>query len=218
MRARALAAAAAVAVTTGCVGTAATPGMAGREARPHEPDPRLLELARVTAPLEHRALLVVYPRTACSGSASVVLLDEAGGFQGALSPGTAALLEVPVTARALVVVSSVEVSAPPRAWAASDEVTVPPAPDGILFRSLRWNARECGSGQYAEGQVASKDELEDAIATTEPRWLEPRRSEGQAWLAAHRARVGELLASRKMPSPPGIPGFESPLLPGSPRM
>jgi len=188
--------------------------MAPREARAHDADPSLLELARVAPPAEHRALLVVYVRTACSGSASTVFMDEQGDFMGAVSPGTAALIDVPASLRTLVAVSSVEVSAPFRAWAIADEVRVPPAPSGLLVRTLRWNARECGNGQYAEVRGASKTELEETIADAELRWLEPRRRAGQAWLAAHGARVGEVLAARRASPPPGVLGYDGPLLGG----
>ena len=196
----------------GCLPAAPPPGMALQKAQPHAPSPSLIELARVEPAPLHRALLVVYPRTGCSGSASVVFLDEQGDFIGAVAPGTATLLEVPIATRKLVTASSVEVSAPLRAWATADEVELPAAPAGLLVRSLRWNARECGNGQYAEVAPAARDELEETLAEAEVRWLVARPCAGQAWLEAHRARVGEVLAARRAPAPAGVLGNVGPLL------
>lgn len=173
---------------------AVQPGMVAVAPRTHEREPALLELSRVTPSPGRRALLVVHPRTACSGSASLVLLDADGAFVGALPPGTAALLDVGAAQRSLMAVSSVELAAPVRTWSAFAEVAVPPPPSGLVVRTRRWDARECGGGQYADVVTATKAELEAVLAEAEIRWLAARPAEGQAWLDAHRARVRELVA------------------------
>lgn len=207
---RALLFVAVVLAAESCAPSALPPGMAARAPRVHEPDPSLLELARLQPSRGGRALLVVYPRTACSGSARTVFVDDRGAFLGAIGPGTAALLDVPARSRAVFALSSVEVTAPPRSWAGLEEVAVPPPPSGLLLKALRWNARECGSGHYAEVAAASRAELEAAIAESEIEWLEPRPREGQAWLDAHKKRVDEVLAQRRSP-PPGVLGYEGPM-------
>lgn len=187
------------------------PGMALRSPRVHAPDPSLLELARLEPGAHGRALLVVYPRTACSATARSVFVDARGTFLGALAPGTAALLRVPVNTDEIFVLSSVDVTAPPRSWAGLERAPVPPPPNGLRLEALRWSARECGSGQYAKVTVASKGELEATLAEAEIDWLEPRAREGQAWLDAHRHRVHEVLAQRGT-APPSVLGYEGPLL------
>jgi hypothetical protein len=173
----------------------APPGMALSAPRPHAEDSTLVELARVEA---QRALLVVYPRDACSGSASTVLMDEHGRFLGAIAPGTAALLDVPASASTLVAVSAVEVAAPRGLPVYVDDVSVPPLPDGLLLRSTHASARQCHhNGQYADVRRATKPELEAAIANADIHWLEPRTEAGQAWLDANRTRVREILDARK---------------------
>src|SRR5688572_8418728 len=98
----------------GCVpsGNAGPPGMRFTSPREHALDPTLVELARGEPRAGERALLVAYPRTACSGSASGIVVDERGRFLGAIAPGTAALLNVPADATTLSLFSSVEVTAP----------------------------------------------------------------------------------------------------------
>src|SRR5690606_34392582 len=115
-----------LAVLPACEPAGTLPGMAAATPRAHSGAPRLVELARAAPPSGHRALVVVYPRTACSGSASTVFMDRRGRFLGAVGPGTAALLTVPRDLDALVAVSSVEVSAPLGRWGAVDEIAVPP--------------------------------------------------------------------------------------------
>ena len=186
--------------------------MAPVSARVHDAEPSFMELARAAPKTGHRALLVVYPRTACAGSASTVFMDEEGTFIGAVAPGTAALLDVPNGVRKVVAVSSVEVSAPLRTWSLADDVALPSPPSGLLLRARQWNGRECASGQYAAASVASKAQLEDVLGEEEIRWLEPRPQEGQAWLDAHRERVGEVLAQRHAPPPPGVLGYDYPVI------
>ena len=72
---------------------------------PHRENAAFDELARAEPQIAHRALLVVHPKSACSGSARMVLMDGAGRFIGAVGPGEASLLEVPETATTLVAVT-----------------------------------------------------------------------------------------------------------------
>ena len=160
-----------------------------------------VEVARVETRADRRPLLVVHPRTACSGSASTVLLDEDGTFFGAVPPGSAALLDIPSSTKTLTAISSVEINAAVATWTFSQKVHVPDLPSGLLFRAPRWNARDCGNGQYAEVFAATQTELETVIAENEIVWLAPRVDEGQAWIEAHRDRVDELLGVHRT----GIP-------------
>lgn len=160
------------------------PGMRDARPRPHPAAPSLIELARVEGKADERALLVVHPRTARSGSASAVVVDDQGRFLGAIAPGTASLLSVPAGARKLVVFSSVEVTAPVGAWFKTDEIAAP-LPSGLVIRSFN---------QYFEVVASSKAELEHQLGESEVRWLEASKEDGQAWLDAHRRRLDELLA------------------------
>ncbi|MDF2694300.1 MAG: hypothetical protein K0S65_2683 [Labilithrix sp.] len=146
---------------------------------------------------DHHALLVVYPRSACSGSARTLFVDAKGTFYGAVAPGEAALLSVPNATRRLLTVSSVEITSPVGTWFVYDEVRIDPPPDGVMLRALEIGSRHCGSGHYAEAAVATKSELESALAEAEIRWLEPRVRDGQAWLDARRSRVDEILGLSK---------------------
>jgi hypothetical protein len=177
------------------------PGMRETQRRAHPADPSLIELARLDANASERALLVVYPRTSCSGSASGVLVDEQGRFLGAIAPGTAALISIPKGTRTITAFSSVEVTAPAGAWFATDEVAVPSQPGGLLLRSSRSSARQCGNGQYFDVVAATKERLEHELEESEVRWFEVGKAEGQAWLDAHRARVDDLLGRRPLPPP-----------------
>lgn len=169
--------------------------MADQPRRPSPDDALVDEVARVDPRESDRALLVVYPKTPCSGSARMVVLDDSGNFYGAVGPGEAALLEVPKNRRELVVVSNVEISAAPRTWFFVDRVDVPAEPNGLLLESLRRSTRACGaSGHYVNVTIATKGELESALAdATAIRWRTPRRAEGQAWIEEHRERVDELV-------------------------
>lgn len=192
----------ALVLIAGCAQGSPMPGMASRAKEPSRIDPRLEELARVSPAVDERALLVVHPRAACSGSARTVFVDANGRFYGSIAAGEAALLRLPLKTRKLFAFSSVEVTANPGAWSAVDEIDVPSAPSGLLVTP--WgSARQCGSGHYASASVATKSDLEDAIADAEIQWLEPRPAEGQAWLDAHRERVGELLG-RQRPDAPAV--------------
>lgn len=164
--------------------------------------PSFVEIARAEPPAGHRVLLVAFPRTACSGSARTVFMDEKGTFFGALAPGEATLLVVPVRLRTILAVPSVEITAPTRTRFAFDEIEVPAAPEGLLLESTSVNARQCGrTGQYAGATIASKREIETRLADVEIAWLEPRMREGQAWLDEHGARLDELLGRRPVPRP-----------------
>ncbi len=181
------------ALASGCTAGAAAPGMRETALRAHPEDPSLLELARAPGKEDERALLVIYPRSACSGSASGVLVDDRGHFLGAIAPGTASLLSISSRLRHVHVFSSAEVAAPVGAWFASDLVRLPEAPSGLVLRSSRHSTRECGNGQYFDVVSASKAELEHELEEAPVRWFVIGEGEGQAWLDAHRARVDEVL-------------------------
>lgn len=140
-----------------------------------------------------RALVVVYPRSACSGSASAVLVDEHGRFLGAVVPGGAALLNIPSGLGTITAFSSVEVTAPAGSWFATERVAVPPLPAGLILRSTRSSARHCNNGQYFGVEVASKEELQRELGESEVRWFEADQQRGQAWLDEHGARVDDML-------------------------
>lgn len=173
---------------------------------PHEHalDPSLVELARGEPKADERTLLVVYPRSACSASASGIVVDERGRFLGAIAPGTAALLTLPAHAGTVAVFSSVEVTAPVGTWHDAKRIAVPSAStrSGIVIRTARWNARECATGQYFDLEVASKEALENELAESEVRWVAPAGTRGQSWLDAHGSRVAEVLST----PPSGPPG------------
>lgn len=177
--------------------------MVPHEARPDRVDPSRDELARVDPPLGYRALLVAFPRGACSGSARMVFVDEAGTYVGAVGPGEAALLVAPETNDRIRMLSSVDVTAPFGAWFTLDEIHLGPTSSGVLLGSPRVDGRRCGSGQYADARVVTKSEMEDALASAELRWLDPRLDDGKAWLASNRTRVAEMLADRT--TTPGSP-------------
>jgi hypothetical protein len=187
------------AITCGCAPSVPVAGMAERTQRAYSEDPSLLELARLDPITDERALLVVFPRGPCSGSARMVFTDARGTFVGAVAPGDAAILAVPRNERQLVAISSVEITAPVGLTTITDAVAVPPAPNGLLLRTrCTWRT----SGQYADSAAATKPELEAAIADASLRWLEPRRAEGQAWLDEHRPRVDELFGRDRRPIRP----------------
>lgn len=170
--------------------------------REHDRDASLLELARVDPRADERSLLVLYPESACSGAASAVLVDDEGRFIGAVAPGTAALLRVPTERPEVTVFSSVEVTAPVGMWHDARHVRLPRSPSGLVVRSARWSARECGSGSYFDVDVATKDQLEAELGESELRWVAPLGRVGQEWLDAHRRRVVEVLTTPAR-RPPG---------------
>lgn len=172
--------------------------------RDHALDPALVELARGEPSAGERALLVVFPRSACSGSASSIVVDERGRFLGAVAPGTAALLTLPASVTTVAIFSSVEVTAPVGTWHDAKRISVPSAPSrsGIVIRSARWSARECATGQYFDLEIATKESLENELAESEIRWVAPTGAGGQSWLDAHGTRVAEVLSTPPS-DPPG---------------
>ena len=182
-------------------------GMTRTTPRVHDADTSLLELSRAVPREGERALLVVYPRDACSGSASGIVVDERGHFLGAVAPGTAALLRIPEATRRVAVFSSVELGTFDRAQAFVDEVELDVAPSGLLLTtsrpgSLRPGTRHCGTGQYIDATVATKAELETELGEHDIVWLEPDVRAGQAWLDEHRARVDHVLGLEPNDAPP----------------
>jgi hypothetical protein len=188
----------------GCAPYGANPGMVTRLPRPDATNPALDELARADPPPAHRALLVVYRRTSCSGSARTVFVDDKGTFLGAVAPGDGALLIVPTKARSIHALSSVDVTANVGAWFAVDDLPGDSLPSGLLLRSRSVDARRCGGGQYADVTPASKAELEATLAETELRWMQPSVPAGQAWLSEHRQRVDEVLVDGHAPTRPVV--------------
>jgi hypothetical protein len=191
-------------LASGCVPPASTSprGMRFADVRAHERDTSLVELARAAPSAHERPLLVMFPRNACSSTASAVLVDARGRFLGAVAPGTAALLTVPRGLSTVTFFSSVEVTAPVGAWHDAKDVLLPAPPGGLVVRSARWSARDCGSGAYFDVQVATKEEIETELGEAEIRWLDADRTDGQAWLDAHRRRVDELLSTPASGSAP----------------
>jgi hypothetical protein len=184
-----------------CLPAAGTPGMVAQARRPHALEPTLDELTHLDGIEGQRALLVVYPRSACSGSARMVIVDAAGTFFGSIGPGEAALLSVPSSSRSVIALSSVEVTAPLGVRSGFDEIALGASPSGIVFEAWRVSARQCGSGQYAEGSIATKAELETMLGEVEILWVEPRPAEGQAWLQANRKRMDEVLGRHRANAP-----------------
>lgn len=176
-------------------------GMNEIAARDAAGDPSLIERARVTPAVDERVLLAMYPRDACTGSASAVLVDRTGRFLGTVAPGSAALLRLPKGAHEILTFSSIDVTATDRAEPLVQEVAVPDAPSGIVFRTLR-SARgvRCNNGQYMEALVASKAALEGELAETDFTFLEPDTARGQAWLDAHRRRFARILGLAPAPA------------------
>ncbi len=174
-------------------------GMVQTSTSVHRADPSLLELARVDARPGERAFLVVYPRTACSGSAATVLVDDRGRFLAAVTPGTATLIRLAARAQTIHAFSGVEVTAARGTWSWVDDVAVSAEASGLALKSARLDARQCGrSGQYAEARVASRAELQQYLANVELQWEAPAQREGDAWLEAHRPRVDEILAQHRV--------------------
>lgn len=192
-----------LALVSGCVNGSGPPGMRSIAPRMHDVDASLIELARVDPEANERPLLVVYPRSACSANASGVIVDDGGHFLGSVAPGSAALLAVPVRARAVTIFSSVEVTAPVGTWHESKRVVLPSAPNGIVLRSSRYTARDCGPGPYFDVELATKDGLESELAENDVQWLVPSRADGQAWLDAHGRRITEILSTPASPAAPG---------------
>lgn len=171
--------------------------MVAQVRRPHAVEPALDELTHLDGVEGRRALLVVYPRSACSGSARMVIVDSGGTFFGSVGPGEAALLSVPSSSRSVIALSSVEVTAPLGVWSGYNEIALGPSPSGIVFEAWRVSARQCGNGQYAAGSIATKAELETMLGDLEVQWVEPVPAAGQAWLNANRHRMDEVLGRQQ---------------------
>jgi hypothetical protein len=174
--------------------------------RPVPSSAALDEVARVEPARGEHAMLVVFPKDACSGSTPTIFTDPAGRFLGAVAPGDAAFLAVPDTLAQLLAFSAVDVSAPEGVWYHVDEVTRPSSVDltaGLLLRSA-WNPvgrGECGGGSYAVVRIATRTELDRALVEQPARWLSVDADEGQAWLDQHKPRVDELLGRTRRPEP-----------------
>lgn len=185
-------------VLAGC-GVRTPQGMNVTTPRVSADDDALMELARATPTEGERVLLVVYPRDACTGSTSAVIVDERGRFLGAVAPETAALVRVPREGR-LLAFSSIDVTASDRSEPLVQEIDPRAVTDGFVFRTLRGRTmRHCTTGQYMEALFASKSELEAVIAEKEYVFLEPDSAAGQAWLDAHRARVDRIIGLAPAP-------------------
>lgn len=184
----------------GCAPT--TPAMMAPQSPRPAASPSHVEVARVEPPPGHRSLLVAYPRTACAGSARTVLIDAEGKYFGAVAPGEATLLIIPLSIGTLFAVSSVEIHAPMGTRFVFEEVDVSRVPDALLLEGIRASARQCStSGHYANAEAVTKREIEDRLAEEEITWMAPRPREGQAWIEAHRPRVDEILGRKPIVRP-----------------
>lgn len=146
------------------------------------------------------SMLVAFPTTACTGTASAVFLDDKGGFVGAVAPGTATYLAFPEEATHLYVVSSQDVTAAKGTWFRRHDVTRPPerVEVGLVVEVARVDAKNCYRNATPTPTLVTYDIA--TRATKDLKWLDVRQEEGTAWLDEHRARVNELLD--KTPPPP----------------
>ena len=146
------------------------------------------------------SMLVAFPTTACTGTASAVFLDDKGGFVGAVAPGTATYLAFPEEATHLYVVSSQDVTAAKGTWFRRHDVTRPPerVEVGLVVEVARVDAKNCYRNATPTPNLVTYDVA--TRATKDLKWLDVRQEEGTAWLDEHRARVTELLD--KTPPPP----------------
>jgi hypothetical protein len=148
------------------------------------------------------ALLVAFPKSACTGAASAVFLDDKGGFVGAVAPGTATYLAFPEEATRLFVVSSQDVTAAKGMWFRRRVIKRPPerVEIGLLVEVARRDGKNC----YRDAPpLPTEVSYEDATrATRDLQWLDVRPAEGARWVEEHRARVSELLgAAPPAPAP-----------------
>jgi hypothetical protein len=144
------------------------------------------------------ALLVAFPKSACTGAASAVFLDDKGGFVGAVAPGTATYLAFPEEATRLFVVSSQDVTAAKGMWFRRRVIKRPPerVEIGLVVEVARRDAKNCFRDAPP---MPTEVSYEDATrATKDLQWLDVRPAEGARWVEEHRARVTELLG----PPPP----------------
>ena len=150
------------------------------------------------------SMLVAFPTTACTGTASAVFLDEKGGFVGAVAPGTATYLAFPEEATRLFVVTSQDVNAAKGTWFRRHEVARPPerVEHGLLVEVARVDAKNCYRNATPAPTVVTYEVA--TRATKDLKWLDVRQEEGTRWLDEHRARVTELLGTPP-PSPASAP-------------
>ena len=151
------------------------------------------------------SMLVAFPRSACTGTASAVFLDDKGGFVGAVAPGTATYLAFPEEATHLFVVSSQDVTAPKGTWYRRHDVTRPPerVEVGLVVEVARVDAKNCYRNATPAPSLVTYEVA--TRATKDLKWLDVRQEEGTAWLDEHRARVTELLGKTPPPPPPPLP-------------
>jgi hypothetical protein len=157
------------------------------------------------------SMLVAFPITACTATASAVFLDEKGGFVGAVAPGTATYLAFPEEATHLFVVSSQDVTAEKGTWAfRRHRVARPPerVEVGLLVEVPRVDAKNCYRNAAPAPTVVTYEVA--TRATKDLKWLDVRQEEGTRWLEEHRARVTELLGRMPGPAPEAPPSTVSP--------
>jgi hypothetical protein len=152
------------------------------------------------------SMLVAFPVTACTGTASAVFLDDKGGFVGAVAPGTATYLAFPEEATHLFVVSSQDVTAPKGTWYRRHDVTRPPerVEVGLVVEVARVDAKNCYRDRTPTPTPTLVSYELATRATKDLKWLDVRQEEGTRWLDEHRARVTELLEKNPPPPPPAV--------------
>jgi hypothetical protein len=150
------------------------------------------------------SMLVAFPTTACTGTASAVFLDEKGAFVGAVAPGTATYLAFPEEATHLFVVSSPDVTAPKGTWFRRHEVKRPPerVEAGLVIEVPRVDAKNCYRNAMPAPTLVTYEVA--TRATKDLKWLDVRQEEGTRWLDEHRPRVTELLGTVPPPPPPAV--------------
>jgi len=150
------------------------------------------------------SMLVAFPTTACTGTASAVFLDEKGGFVGAVAPGTATYLAFPDEATRLFVVSSQDVNAAKGTWFRRHEVARPPerVEVGLVVEVARVDAKNCYRNATPTPTVVTYEVA--TRATKDLKWLDVRQEAGTLWLEEHRPRVTELLGKTPPPPPPAV--------------
>ncbi len=141
------------------------------------------------------SMLVAFPTSPCTGTASAVFLDDKGGFVGAVAPGTATYLAFPEDATHLFVVSSQDVAAAKGTWFRRHDVTRPPerVEVGLVIEVARVDAKNCARNATPAPSVVTYEAA--TRATKDLKWLDVRQDEGTRWLDEHRARVTELLGA-----------------------
>ena len=150
------------------------------------------------------SMLVAFPITACTGTASAVFIDDKGGFVGAVAPGTATYLAFPEEATHLFAVSSQDVTAQKGTWYRRHDITRPPerVEVGLVVEVARVDAKNCYRNATPTPTVVTYELA--TRATKDLKWLDVRQEEGTRWLDEHRARVTELLDKNPPPAPPAV--------------